>query len=69
MFPLGTPVGSQERREKRLEEEVGGSTLQRFRMPEEDGCAFDVHHPYLQMRNLMHRREVMAWRLLSTLEM
>ena len=37
-----------------------------LRMPEEDR-AFDVHHPYLQMRNLMHRWEVMASKLLSTL--
>lgn len=51
-----------------MEEEGGGGTLQRLnhkslRMPEE-GKAFNVHYPYLQMRNLMHRWEVMASRLL-----
>lgn len=50
---------------------MGGGKYQRLnhkslRMPEEDR-AFDVHHPYLQMRNLMHRWEVIASRLLSTL--
>ena len=43
---------------------MGGGKYQRLnhkslRMPEEDG-AFDVHHPYSQMRNQTHRWEVMA---------
>lgn len=53
MFPLGAPVlanrGGRGRRGRRRHTPKAESQI--LRVPKEDG-AFDVHHPYLQMRNL-----------------